>query len=36
MSNTGNKTIFKGHYTNVSSKTKNTYGNSRGGLRINN
>ena len=36
MSKTGNKTIFKGHYTNVSSKTKNTYGNSRGGLRINN
>lgn len=36
MSKSGNKTIFKGHFTNVSSKTKNTYGNSRGGLRINN
>lgn len=30
------KTIFKGYYTNVSSKTRNTYGNSRGGIRINN
>ena len=36
MAKSGNKTIFKGHYTNVSSKTKNSYGNSRGGLRINN
>lgn len=31
-----NKTIFKGHYTNASSKKRNYYGNSRGGLRINN
>ena len=36
MSKTGNKTVFKGHYTNASSKTRNTYGNSRGGIRINN
>ncbi len=36
MSKSGNKTVFKGHYTNASSKTKNTYGNSRGGIRINN
>lgn len=28
--------VFKGHYTNSSSKTKNSYGASRGGIRLNN
>lgn len=30
-----NKTVFKGHFTNVSSKVKNTYGAMRGGRRLN-
>lgn len=31
-----NNSVFRGHYTNASSKTKNTYGVQRGGIRLNN